>query len=53
MLRTLAERIELTRDGEELAIALRDDRAATLTFACGKKSPAFLERSADRLRTGQ
>ena len=46
MLRTLVERIELVPDGEGLAIVLRGDLAAILTFACGKKSPAFLEQSA-------
>ncbi|MCA2411308.1 recombinase family protein [Rhizobium leguminosarum] len=46
MLRTLVERIELVPDGEELAIVLRGDLAAILTFACGKKNPAFLEEAA-------
>lgn len=45
-LRTLVERIELLPDGEELVIVLRGDLAAILTFACGKKDPAFLEETA-------
>ncbi|MCC2612167.1 recombinase family protein [Neorhizobium petrolearium] len=39
MLRTLVERIELVPNGDELAIVLRGDLAAILTFACGKKNP--------------
>ncbi len=46
MLRTLVERIELVPDCEELAIVLRGDLAAILTFACGKKDPAFLDQKA-------
>ncbi|ARS72850.1 recombinase family protein [Sinorhizobium meliloti] len=46
MLRTLVERIELVPSGDELAIVLRGDLAAILTFACGKKNPAFLEKTA-------
>ncbi|RVH62715.1 recombinase family protein [Sinorhizobium meliloti] len=45
MLRTLVNRIELVPNGEELAIELRGDLAAILTFAAGKK-PAFLEQTA-------
>ena len=33
-------------NGEELAIVLRGDLAAILTFACGKKDPAFLHQKA-------
>ncbi|MFQ6163420.1 hypothetical protein ACLMJW_29060, partial [Sinorhizobium meliloti] len=46
MLRTLVERIELVPNGEELAIVLRGDLAAILTFACGKKNPEFLGQRA-------
>ena len=46
MLRALVERIELVPDGEELAIVLRGDLAAILTFACGKKDPGFLDQKA-------
>lgn len=46
MLRTLVERIELVPNGDELAVVLRGDLAAILTFACGKKNPAFLEQKA-------
>ncbi len=46
MLRTLVNRIELVPNGEELAIVLRGDLAAILTFAAGKKNPAFLEQKA-------
>lgn len=46
MLRTLVERIELVPNGDELAIVLRGDLAAILTFACGKRNPAFLEQTA-------
>ncbi|MCA1405043.1 hypothetical protein I6F26_08385 [Ensifer sp. IC3342] len=46
MLRTLVNRIELVPNGEELAIVLRRDLAAILTFAAGKKNPAFLEQKA-------
>ncbi|MBX4952693.1 recombinase family protein [Rhizobium binae] len=45
MLRTLVERIELVPNGDELAIVLRGDLAAILTFACGKKNPDFLEQT--------
>ncbi|SFQ59498.1 Recombinase zinc beta ribbon domain-containing protein [Nitratireductor indicus] len=41
-IRTLVSRIDLVPDSEELAIVLRGDLAAILTFACGKKNPAFL-----------
>jgi hypothetical protein len=34
-------RIELVPDGGELVIVLRGDLAAILTFAAGKKNPAF------------
>ncbi|RVI14551.1 recombinase family protein [Sinorhizobium meliloti] len=46
MLRTLVDRIELVPNGEELAIVLRGDLAAILTFACGKKNPNFLDETA-------
>ncbi|WP_075616590.1 recombinase family protein [Allorhizobium taibaishanense] len=46
MLRTLVERIELVPNSDELAIVLRGDLAAILTFACGKRNPAFLEQTA-------
>lgn len=45
MLRTLVERIELVPNADELAIVLRGDLAAILTFACGKKNPDFLEQT--------
>ena len=35
-------RMELVPNREELAIVLRGDLAAILTFACGKKNPDFL-----------
>ncbi|MDC9813921.1 recombinase family protein [Rhizobium binxianense] len=43
LLRTLVERIELVPNADELAIVLRGDLAAILTFACGKKNPDFLK----------
>jgi hypothetical protein len=46
MLRTLVERIELAPNGDELAIVLRGDLAAIVTFACGKENPTFLEETA-------
>ncbi|WP_233939004.1 hypothetical protein [Rhizobium leguminosarum] len=39
-------RIELVPNDDELAIVLRGDLAAILTFACGKRNPAFLEQKA-------
>ena len=42
-LRSLVSRIELVPDGEELAIVLRGDLAAILTFASGKTNPDFLK----------
>jgi len=42
-LRALVSRIELVPDGKELAIVLRGDLAAILTFASGKKNPDFLQ----------
>ncbi len=38
-------RIELVPNGEELAIVLRGDFAAILTFASGKKNPKFLKEN--------
>ena len=46
ILRGLVARIELVPNGDELAIVLRGDLAAILTFACGKKNPDFLEQTA-------
>ncbi|MDI5927754.1 hypothetical protein QBK93_24110 [Rhizobium leguminosarum] len=46
LLRTLVERIELIPAENELAIVLRGDLAAILTFACGKKNPDFLTETA-------
>jgi site-specific DNA recombinase len=46
ILRTLVNRIELVPNGEELAIVLRGDLAAILTFAAGRKNPSFLEQKA-------
>jgi len=42
-LRMLVSRIELVPNGDELAIVLRGDLAAILTFASGKKNPDFLK----------
>ncbi len=44
--RSLVSRIELVSEGEELAIVLRGDLAAILTFASGKKNPDFLKEKA-------
>ncbi|RVG06480.1 recombinase family protein [Sinorhizobium meliloti] len=46
ILRGLVARIELVPNGDELAIVLRGDLAAILTFACGKKNPDFLGQTA-------
>lgn len=45
-LRSLVSRIELVPNNDELVIVLRGDLAAILTFASGKKNPAFLEEKA-------
>ncbi|KAB2715193.1 recombinase family protein [Brucella intermedia] len=45
-LRSLVSRIELVPNNDELVVVLRGDLAAILTFASGKKNPAFLEEKA-------
>ncbi len=40
--RTLVDQVTLVSDQDELAIVLRGDLAAILTFAAGKKKPDFL-----------
>ena len=45
-LRSLVSRIELVPNNDELVIVLRGDLAAILTFASGKKNPAFLAEKA-------
>jgi hypothetical protein len=39
-------RMELVPNADELAIVLRGDLAAILTFACGKRNPDLLEQTA-------
>ena len=45
VLRTLVDQVALVPDGGELAIVLRGDLAAILTFAANKKKPDFLSEA--------
>ncbi|MND38616.1 hypothetical protein D3C80_293230 [compost metagenome] len=49
-IRSLVDYIELVPEGDTLAIVLRGDLAAILTFASGKKNPDFL-KEAEALET--
>ena len=43
-IRSLVDYIELVPEGDTLAIVLRGDLTAILTFASGKKNPDFLKK---------